>query len=150
MDGGAWWAAVHGVRTERLHFHFSLSCTGEGNGNPLQGSCLENPRDGGAWWAAISGVAQSQTRLKQLSSSSCSMTISRSTQAASNDLISFFFMTESYSLESYSHYVTVWSLSLWYPLPSSNKRSQNYKEFFRIIKILENRTARHYTKHMPS
>ena len=48
----------------------SLSCTGEGNGNPLQCSCLENPRDGGAWWAAVYGVAQSRTRLKQLSSSS--------------------------------------------------------------------------------
>ena len=47
--------------TERLHFHFSLSCTGEGNGNPLQCSCLENPRDGGAWWAAVYGVAQSRT-----------------------------------------------------------------------------------------
>ena len=74
MDGGAWWAAVHGVAeeldmTERLHFHFSLSCIGEGNGNPLQCSCLENPRDGVAWWAAIYGVAQSQTRLKRLSSS---------------------------------------------------------------------------------
>ena len=56
--------------TERLHFHFSLSCTGEGNGNPFQCSCLENPRDGGAWWAAVSRVAQSQTRLKRLSSSS--------------------------------------------------------------------------------
>ena len=55
---------------ERLHFHFSFSCIGEGNGNPLQCSCLENSRDGGAWWAAIYGVAQSQTRLKQLSSSS--------------------------------------------------------------------------------
>ena len=55
--------------TERLHFHFSPSCIGEGNGNPLQCSGLENPRDGGAWWAAISGVAQSRTRLKQLSSS---------------------------------------------------------------------------------
>ena len=53
--------------TERLHFHFSLSCIGEGNGNPLQCSCLENPRDGGAWWAAVSGVAQSRTRLKRLS-----------------------------------------------------------------------------------
>ena len=58
--------------TERLHFHFSLSCIGEGNGNPLQCSCLENPRDGGAWWAAVYGVAQSQTRLKWLSSSSSS------------------------------------------------------------------------------
>ena len=50
--------------TERLHCQFSLSCIEEGNGNPLQCSCLENPRDGGAWWAAIYGVAQSQTRLK--------------------------------------------------------------------------------------
>ena len=58
--------------TERPHFHFSLSCIGEGNGNPLQCSCLENPRDGGAWWAAISGVSQSRTRLKRLSSSSSS------------------------------------------------------------------------------
>ena len=56
--------------TERLHFHFSLSCIGEGNGNPLQCSCLENPRDGRAWWAAVYGVAQSQTWLKRLSSSS--------------------------------------------------------------------------------
>ena len=56
--------------TEQLHFHFSLSCIGEGNGNPLQCSCLENPKDGGAWWAAVYGVAQSRTRLKQLSSSS--------------------------------------------------------------------------------
>ena len=56
--------------TERLHFHFSLSCIGEGNGNPLQCSCLENPRDGGAWWAAIYGATQSRTRLKRLSSSS--------------------------------------------------------------------------------
>ena len=118
MDGGAWWAAVHGVATgrarlsdftftqwrrqwqptpvllpdkshgrrslvgcspwgckesgmtERLHFHFSLSCIGEGHGNPLQCSCLENPRDGRAWWAAVYGVAQSWTRLKRLSSSS--------------------------------------------------------------------------------
>ena len=58
--------------TERLHFHFSLSCIGEGNGNPLQCSCLENPRDGEAWWAAVYGVAQSRTRLKRLSSSSSS------------------------------------------------------------------------------
>ena len=56
--------------TEQLHFHFSLSCIGEGNDNPLQCSCLENPRDGGAWWAAVYGIAQSRIRLKQLSSSS--------------------------------------------------------------------------------
>ena len=56
--------------TERLHFHFSLSCIGEGNGNPLQCSCLENPRDRRAWWAAVYGVTQSRTRLKRLSSSS--------------------------------------------------------------------------------
>ena len=55
--------------TERLHFHFSLSHIGEGNGNSLQCSCLENPRDGGAWWAAVYGVAQSRTRLKRLSGS---------------------------------------------------------------------------------
>ena len=56
--------------TEWLYFHFSVSCIGEGNGNPLQCSYLENPRDGGTWWAAVSGVAQSRTRLKRLSSSS--------------------------------------------------------------------------------
>ena len=64
------WGRKESDTTERLHFHFSLSCIGEGNGNPLQCSCLENPRDGGAWWAAIFGVAQNWTRLKRLSSSS--------------------------------------------------------------------------------
>ena len=58
--------------TERLHFHFSLSCVGEGNGNPLQYSCLENPRDRGACWAAVDGVAESWTWLTWLSSSSSS------------------------------------------------------------------------------
>ena len=66
------WGRYELDTTERLHCHFSLSCIGEGNGNPLQCSCLENPRDGGAWWAAIYGVAQSQMRLKRLSSSSSS------------------------------------------------------------------------------
>ena len=64
------WGLKESDTTERLHFHFSLSRTGEGNGNPLQCSCLENPRDGGAWWTAVYGVAQSRTRLKRLSSSS--------------------------------------------------------------------------------
>ena len=68
------WGRQESDTTERLHFHFSLSCIGEGNGNPLLCSCLENPRDGGTWWAAVSGVAQSRTRLKRLNSSSSSMT----------------------------------------------------------------------------
>ena len=59
------WSRQESDMTERLHFHFLLSCIGEGNGNPLQCSCSENPRDGGAWWAAIYGVAQSRTRLKR-------------------------------------------------------------------------------------
>ena len=63
------WGHEESDTTEWLHFHFSLSCTGEGNGNPLQCSCLENPRDGGAWWAAVYGIAQSQTWLRRLSSS---------------------------------------------------------------------------------
>ena len=70
------WGRKESDTTEWLHFHFSLSCIGEGNGNPLQCPCLENPRDGGAWWAAVYGVAQNQTWLKQLSSSSSSNPIS--------------------------------------------------------------------------
>ena len=64
------WGREEWDMTERLHFHFSFSCIGEGNGNPLQCSCLENPRDRGAWLAAVYGVAQSRTRLKRFSSSS--------------------------------------------------------------------------------
>ena len=66
------WGRYESDRTEWLHFHLSLSCIGEGNGNPLQCSCLENPKDGGAWWASVYGVTQSRTRLKRLSSSSYS------------------------------------------------------------------------------
>ena len=69
------WGRAESGTTERLHFRFSLSCIGEGNGNPLQCSCLENPRDGGARWAAVYGVAQNRTRLKQLSSSSSSSSV---------------------------------------------------------------------------
>ena len=64
------WGREESDTTKQLHFHFSLSCIGEGNGHPFQCSCLENPRDVGAWWAAVYGVTQSQTRLKWLSSSS--------------------------------------------------------------------------------
>ena len=70
LEGWSPWSRWGLGTTEWLHFYFSFSCIGEGNGNPLQFSCLENPRDGGAWWAAIYGVAQSGTRLKRLSSSS--------------------------------------------------------------------------------
>ena len=66
------WGHEESDTAERLHFHISLSCIGEGSGNPLQCSCLENPRDGGVWWAAVYGVTQSRTRMKWLSSSSSS------------------------------------------------------------------------------
>ena len=66
------WGCEESDTIERFHFHFSLSCTGEGNGKPFQCSCLENPRGGGAWWATVYGVAQNQTWLKRLSSSSSS------------------------------------------------------------------------------
>ena len=71
------WGREESEKTERLHFHCSLSRIGEGNGNPLQCSCLENPRDGGAWWAVVSGVAQSRTQLKRLSSSSSNRWLSK-------------------------------------------------------------------------
>ena len=70
LEGCSPWGHEESDTTERLPFHFSLSCIGEGNGNPLQSSCLENPRDSGARWAAIYGVTQGRARLKQLSSSS--------------------------------------------------------------------------------
>ena len=73
LEGCSPWGWWELDMTQWLHFHFSLSCIGEGNGNPLQCSYMENPRDGGAWWAAIYGVAQSWTWLKRLSSSSSSI-----------------------------------------------------------------------------
>ena len=72
--GCSLWGRYKSDTTEQLHFPFSLSCIGGGNGNPLKYSCLENPRDEGAWWAANYGVAQSRTRLKRLSSSSSRLT----------------------------------------------------------------------------
>ena len=70
MDGGAWWAAVHGVAKSQTQLSDFTFTTGEENGNPLQCSCLENPRDRRAWWASVYGVAQSRTRLMRRSSSS--------------------------------------------------------------------------------
>ena len=66
------WGCQESDMTGRLHFHFSLSCIGEGNSNPLQRSCLESPRNGGAWWAAVYGVTRGRTQLKQLSCSNSS------------------------------------------------------------------------------
>ena len=77
LEGCSPWGPWGSDTTERFHFHFSLSCIGEGNGNPLQCSWLENPRDGRVWWAAIYGITQSQTPLKWLNSSSSSMAQSK-------------------------------------------------------------------------
>ena len=90
------WGRTESDMTERLHFHFSLSCLGEGNGNPLQCSCLENPRDRGAWWAAVYGVTQSRTRLKRLSSSS-------SHKSTSNKFETFFLLY--YVVWNYTVYI---------------------------------------------
>ena len=79
------WGHEESDVTWQLDFHFSLSCIGEGNGNPLQCSCLENPMDGGAWLVAVYGVTQSRTRLKRLSSSSSSSMVLESV------LVSFFY-----------------------------------------------------------
>ena len=76
LVGCSLWGREESDTTERLHFHFSLSCVEEGNGNPLQCSYLENPRDRGAWWAAIYGIAQNRTWLKRLSSSRSSICMS--------------------------------------------------------------------------
>ena len=98
--------------TERLHLHFSLSCTGEGNGSPLQCSCLETPRDGGAWWAAVYGVAQSRTRLKRLSSSSSSRTMSAVLQKRQSNQIHFLFSVPFASITSNLPSVTWTAASL--------------------------------------
>ena len=101
--------------TERLHF--SLSCIGEGNGNPLQCSCLENPRDGGAWWAAVYGVAQSWTQLKRLSSSSSSS--SMPSMVFWNNVLWRFFPIIRYKITSLIFYSRdklpgIWTISyLW-------------------------------------
>ena len=78
------WGRKELETTEGLHFHSSLSCIGEGNGNPLQYCCLENPRDSGAWWAAVYGVAQSWTRLKRLNS----MIVGKESACSAGDLSS--------------------------------------------------------------
>ena len=120
--------------TERLHFHFSLSCIGEGNGNPFQCSCLENPRDGGAWWAAVYGVAQSRTRLKRLSSSSSS-TVNFVVRHAFSFFNSYFksrnFFKNSFKYKEYK--TTLYSLQV-YPLENLVYSFQD--SFYYIMFIL--------------
>ena len=96
------WGGEESDMTEQLHFHFSLSCIWEGNGNPLQYSHLEKPRDRGAWWAAIYGVAQSWTRLKRLSSSSSSCILGRFFTIWATDEIKSFSGNHSYELKGLS------------------------------------------------
>jgi len=91
------WGRYESDTTERLPFHFSLSCIGEGNGNPLQCSCLENPKDGGAWWASDYGVAQSRTRLKRRSSSGGRLAISASLVAQTVNMAWFSLDTQVYT-----------------------------------------------------
>ena len=93
------WGREESDMTERLHFQFSLSCIGEGNGDPLQCSCLETPRDGGAWWAAVSGVTQSRTRLKWLSSSSSSSIFYNDKKKMMAEMVKMNFWKVAYSSE---------------------------------------------------
>ena len=100
------WGREESDTSERLHFHFWLSWIGEGNGNPLQCSCLENPRDGGAWWAAVYGVTQSRTRLKRFSSSSSKVML----EASSN------FRKMTLNNEQLRHFLAV---DQWYSKPTN-------------------------------
>ena len=112
------WGRTELDTTERLHFHFSLSCIGDGNGNLLQCSCLENPRDGGAWWAAVYGVPQSRTRLTRLSSSSSSRIISYTNS----------YLVTKYSPSKRKESITHIAVSDFYPWggwKSQNKHKKN-------------------------
>ena len=111
--------------TERRHFHFSFSCRGEGNGNPLWCSCLENPRDGGAWWAAVYGVSQSRTRLKWLSSSSSilyflylSEFITFLNNAGLNNYALIHGLGEAVKCGQYTYFIRMWE-KLWLLLSCS-------------------------------
>ena len=129
--------------TERLHFHFSLSCIGEGNGNPLQCSCLENPRDGGACWAAVYGVAQSPTWLKRLSSSSSRFRshLPHSTFEFPEDRASvrFPYSPECQPSISPHSYWATWERGLWQDkMPSRNFEAFS-NSFVWILFIFENK-----------
>ena len=131
--------------TERLHFHFSVSCIGEGNGNPLQCSCLENPRDGGAWWAAVYGVAQSRTRLKRLSSSSslqshCMGSLEKCTLAPDNSeqRVCLKLVTNEGQLYKWSHVCQIsWSKTVYlYAHKTFILKKKNKKHYLHDPRIL--------------
>ena len=125
LEGCSPWGRWGLDPTEGLHFHFSLSCIGEGNGNPLQCSCLENPRDGEAWCAAVCGVAQSQTRLKWLSSSSSSSRYS--TIQFNSDTVCLELVSDSTDVRPQSHRVQLLQVpcarTLQVPITSSSLSS---------------------------
>ena len=118
------WGHRKSDTTEQLHFHFSLSCIGEGNGNPLQCSCLENPRDGGAWWADICGVTQSRTRLKWLSSSSSSRSLYKMTEIQLFWLEMSETMRVCYSLSRVQLFATPWTVAHQAPLSMEFSRKE--------------------------
>ena len=114
------WRRWESDMTEQLHFHFSLSCIGEGNDNPLQCSFLENPRDGGAWWAVVYGFTQSQTWLKWFSSSSSSMLIAllgsnffSPVTVSFLSFISYLTYTKHRSSARWNNFSSLWSDALW-------------------------------------
>ena len=109
--------------TERLHFHFSLSCIGGGNGNPLQCSCLENPRDGGAWWAAVYGVAQSRTQLKWLSSNLAAVQLLQllDSKRLGIDFSTYTVWFSNSSLSYYNHYTMQFTFAMkWFSVRSDS------------------------------
>ena len=132
LEGCSPWGQEESDTTERLQFHFSLSCTGEGNGNSLQCSCLENSRDRGAWWAAVYEVTQSWTRLKQRSSSSSSSSsmhladIFKFSIVQTWEIFLHYFQTNTTTTTSFLTPTFTWSL-----LPHRNK--ENWKKNNNLI-----------------
>ena len=137
MDRGAWWAAVHGVarsRTRLSDFTFTFhSCIGEGNGNPLHCSCLENPRDGGAWWAAVCGVTRSWTWLKRLSSSSSSMSNNGNSLGAELWMCSCLFLLGNAGIRSYWFLPLLWSYWLFKAIVALGRKGRNRENWNNAI-----------------
>ena len=128
------WGREESDTTERLHFHFSLSCFGEGNGNPLQCSCLENPRAGGVWWAAVYGVAQSRTRLKWLSSSSREQEKGSSWDGENQREGAPDYIKKKKMKYWLSLWLTSWSIQGWRSLKSSQLMLKDWTEIKLLLK----------------